>query len=92
MRKGLHRSGQHSSAHFGGVQLPLQSCCLSGAALDPPIGQWEWRCSLLPEDGFAIGSQPQARLQLNPSRALPASHPLSYPGCDGEVRDLEGYG
>lgn len=52
---------------LGGYSLPLQSCCLTGAPLQPPLGQWQWRCSLLPEDGFAIGSQPQARLMLNPS-------------------------
>ena len=52
---------------LGGYSLPLQSCCLSGAPLEPPIGQWAWRCSLLPEDGFAIGSQPGSQLQLNPS-------------------------
>ena len=52
---------------LGGYGLPLQSCCRSGAPLDPPIGQWDWRCSLLPEDGFAIGAEPTARLMLNPS-------------------------
>ena len=52
---------------LGGYSLPLQTCCLSGAPLEPPIGQWHWRCSLLAEDGFAIGSQPGASLQLNPS-------------------------
>ena len=52
---------------LGGYSLSLQSCCLSGAPLEPPIGEWDWRCSLLPEDGFAIGSQPGASLQLNPS-------------------------
>ena len=52
---------------LGGYGLPLQSCCLSGAPLEPPIGQWTWRCSLLPEDGFAIGPQPGSQLQLNPS-------------------------
>ena len=52
---------------LGGYSLPLQSCCVSGAPLEPPIGQWEWRCSLLPDDGFAIGAKPGARLQLNPS-------------------------
>ena len=52
---------------LGGYGLPLQICCLSGAALIPPLGQWEWRCSLLPEDGFAIDSNPGAAMQLNPS-------------------------
>ena len=52
---------------LGGYGLPLQSCCLTGKPLDPPLGQWEWRCSLLPEDGFAIDAQPGAALTMNPS-------------------------
>ena len=52
---------------IGGYGLPLQSCCRSGAPLIPPIGQWEWRCSLIADEGLAIGSQPGAAVQLNPS-------------------------
>ena len=52
---------------LGGYGLPMQSCCLTGEPLDPPLGQWEWRCSLLPEDGFAIDAQPGAALTMNPS-------------------------
>ena len=52
---------------LGGYGLPWQTCCLSGAALEPPLGQWDWRCSLLPEDGFAIDVQPGAAMTLNPS-------------------------
>ena len=52
---------------LGGYGLPLQSCCLTGKPLDPPLGKWEWRCSLLPEDGFAINAQPGAALTMNPS-------------------------
>ena len=52
---------------LGGYGLPMQSCCLSGAPLDAPLGQWDWRCSLLPEDGFAIDSQPDSAIELNPS-------------------------
>ena len=52
---------------LGGYGLPLQSCCLTGKPLNPPLGQWEWRCSLLPEDGFAIDAQPGAALTMNPS-------------------------
>ena len=52
---------------LGGYGLPWQTCCLSGAALEPPLGQWDWRCSLLPQDGFAIDEQPGAAIQLNPS-------------------------
>lgn len=52
---------------LGGYGLPVQRCCRSNLALEPPIGQWEWRCSLMPEEGFAIGSLPGATLELNPS-------------------------
>ncbi len=52
---------------LGGYGLPIQECFLSGSALQPPIGKWEWRCSLLPEEGFAIGSIAGAELELNPS-------------------------
>ena len=40
---------------------------MSGFPLEPPIGQWDWRCSLIPEEGFAIGSIPNTKIQLNPS-------------------------
>jgi len=52
---------------LGGYGLPLQSCCRTGDDLEPPIGQWDWRCSLLADEGFAIGSQPGAAIELNPS-------------------------
>ena len=52
---------------LGGYGLPVQECCRNGTALEPPLGQWEWRCSLMPEEGFAIGALPGAALQLNPS-------------------------
>ena len=62
----LVQAGVHLLA-LGGYGIPLQICCQSGAELVPPIGQWEWRCSLLPEEGLAIGSLPGATLQMNPS-------------------------
>ncbi|OUW49757.1 MAG: DNA repair protein RecO [Synechococcus sp. TMED187] len=52
---------------LGGYGLPLQNCCRSGDALIPPIGQWDWRCSLIVDEGLAIGRQPGAAVQLNPS-------------------------
>ncbi len=52
---------------LGGYALPLQNCCLSGSPLNPPIGQWNWRCSLLPEEGFAIGPKANSVIELNPS-------------------------
>ena len=63
-------SSVQACAHLlaiGGYGIPLQSCCRSGAPLIPPIGQWDWRCSLIADEGLAIGSQPGAAVQLNPS-------------------------
>ena len=52
---------------LGGYALPLQHCSRSGRPLDPPLGHWEWRCSLLPAEGLVIGAVPGARVMLNPS-------------------------
>jgi DNA repair protein RecO (recombination protein O) len=52
---------------LGGYALPLACCAHSGAPLDPPLGNWSWRCSLLPSEGFVIGAIPGAQLVLNAS-------------------------
>jgi len=52
---------------LGGYALPLARCARSGERLDPPIGQWDWRCSLICSEGLVIGAVPGAPLMLNPS-------------------------
>lgn len=52
---------------LGGYALPLACCARSGAPLEPPLGNWEWRCSLLPGEGFVIGALAGAQLVLNAS-------------------------
>ena len=52
---------------LGGYCLPLQTCCHSGSRLIPPIGEWSWKCSFIPEEGFAIGAMPNSIIELNPS-------------------------
>ena len=52
---------------LGGYALPLASCARSGERLDPPLGNWEWRCSLLPGEGFVVGAVAGAQLVLNAS-------------------------
>lgn len=52
---------------LGGYALPLSQCARSGDPLEPPIGDWQWRCSLLPSEGLVIGAVPGARLLLNAS-------------------------
>ena len=71
---------------LGGYGLPVQLCCLSGRPLIPPLGDWDWRCSFNPQDGFAIGSHPSAVIELNPSelaliqKLLQADLPLKKNG------------
>ena len=52
---------------LGGYCLPLQHCCQSGSKLIPPIGEWSWKCSFIPQEGFAIGRIPNVSIGLNPS-------------------------
>ncbi len=52
---------------LGGYALPLACCARSGAPLEPPLGDWDWRCSLLPAEGFVIGAVAGAQLVLNAS-------------------------
>jgi len=52
---------------LGGFALPLQCCARSGVPLVPPLGDWDWRCSLLPSEGLVLGALPGARLVLNAS-------------------------
>lgn len=52
---------------LGGYALPLSQCARSGAPLEPPVGNWEWRCSLVPSEGLVIGGIAGARVVLNAS-------------------------
>jgi DNA repair protein RecO (recombination protein O) len=52
---------------LGGYALPLQLCARSSAPLEPPLGNGDWRCSLLPGEGLVIGAVAGARMLLNAS-------------------------
>jgi DNA repair protein RecO (recombination protein O) len=77
---------------LGGFAVPLQHCARSGAPLEPPVGDWGWRCSLLPSEGLAIGAVPGARVMLNASE-LALLQRLTRPGpprCrDGQLMGPE---
>lgn len=74
---------------LGGFALPLQRCVRSGRPLDPPLGDWNWRCSLLPAEGLAIGRPPGAGVALNASElALLQRLPRPMPPRDREGRLL----
>jgi DNA repair protein RecO (recombination protein O) len=60
------QGGVHLLA-LGGYALPLAACARTGARLDPPLGNGEWRCSLIPSEGFVIGALAGAQLVLNAS-------------------------
>ncbi|MEB3307991.1 MAG: DNA repair protein RecO C-terminal domain-containing protein [Cyanobacteriota bacterium] len=62
--------GVQGSVHqlaLGGYALPLAQCARSGVRLEPPIGDWDWRCSLMPSEGLVIGSLAGSRMVLNAS-------------------------
>ena len=77
---------------IGGYGIPIQECTHTRVPLDPPIGEWDWRCSFLPEEGFVIGSIPSAVIQLNPSE-LALFQRLTNPNLprskDGEIMGPE---
>ena len=52
---------------LGGYALPLAQCARSGEPLKPPIGNWEWRCSLVPSEGLVVGAVAGSRVVLNAS-------------------------
>ena len=73
---------------LSGYALPLARCARSGAPLTPPLGDWTWRCSLLPSEGLAIGAIAGARVVLNASEtALLQRLPRAAPPRrrDGEL-------
>ncbi len=71
---------------LGGYGLPVQECCRTGTALNPPIGNWDWNCSFIPTEGFAIGEILNTEIKLNASelallqRLLSPSLPLKKDG------------
>ena len=52
---------------IGGLSLPLNFCCKSGKTIYPPLGNWEWACNFIPNEGFTIEDDPQSILKINPS-------------------------
>ncbi len=71
---------------LGGYGLPVQECCLTREKLNPPIGNWDWVCSFITLEGFAIGLNPNSAIRLNASemallqRLLNPSLPINKAG------------
>ncbi len=52
---------------IGGISLPINHCCKTGKPIIPPLGNWEWSCYYLPNEGFSSIDDPQSNLKLNAS-------------------------
>ena len=52
---------------IGGLSLPLHFCCKSGKPLNPPLGDWDWACNFIPNEGFTTIDDPGSILIINAS-------------------------
>ena len=52
---------------IGGLSLPLHYCCKTGKQINPPIGNWEWACYFIPNEGFSITEDNRSILKMNAS-------------------------
>ena len=52
---------------IGGLSLPLHYCCNSGKPIIPPLGNWEWICYFIPNEGFSLLDDSRSTLQINAS-------------------------
>ena len=52
---------------IGGINLPIHHCCKTGDPITPPLGNWEWSCYYLPNEGFSSMEDPQSKLKINAS-------------------------
>ncbi len=52
---------------IGGINLPINHCCKTGAPIIAPLGDWEWECYYLPNEGFSTIEDSQSILKINAS-------------------------
>ena len=52
---------------IGGINLPINHCCKTGVPIIPPLGDWEWECYYLPNEGFSTIEDSQCILKINAS-------------------------
>ena len=52
---------------IGGINLPINHCCKTGVPIIPPLGDWEWECYYLPNEGFSTIEDSQSILKINAS-------------------------
>jgi len=54
---------------IGGINLPVNYCYKSGDPIIPPLGNWDWECYYLPNEGFSTIEDSQSLLKINASEA-----------------------
>ena len=52
---------------LGGINLPVNFCCETGEPIIPPLGNWDWQCSFLPNEGFSTIQNTESFLKVNAS-------------------------
>ncbi|MBK16897.1 MAG: DNA repair protein RecO [Prochlorococcus sp. SP3034] len=52
---------------IGGISLPLHFCCKTGRPINPPLGNWDWFCNFIPNEGFTPDDDPNSLLKINAS-------------------------
>ena len=52
---------------IGGINLPVHFCCNTGVPIIPPLGNWEWECYYLPNEGFSTIGDNTSLLRINAS-------------------------
>ena len=52
---------------IGGINLPVHFCCKTGNPIIPPLGNWEWVCYFLPNEGFSTIEDVSSSLRINAS-------------------------
>tara|TARA_Y100000589_G_scaffold144427_2_gene137948 strand:- start:55 stop:834 length:780 start_codon:yes stop_codon:yes gene_type:complete len=52
---------------IGGLSLPIFYCCKTGNQIHPPLGNWEWKCYFIPNEGFSTIEDANSFLEINSS-------------------------
>ena len=52
---------------IGGINIPINFCCKTGEPIVPPLGNWDWQCYYLPNEGFSTIEDADSILKLNAS-------------------------
>ena len=52
---------------IGGINIPVNFCCKTGDPIIPPLGNWDWECHYLPNEGFSTIEDKASILKVNAS-------------------------